>query len=95
MWLHAEFAEATGRDQRVCGGPHSDAAVRMHLIGQIAEMQRVLQVEVQRTAWTQLHAEFAAATPASSVSAADLTWALQCVRSRAFSGPYGGVPSVP
>ena len=94
MWLHAGFAEATGLDQRVCCGPHLDAAVRMHLVGQLAEMQRVRQVEAQRTAWTQLHAEFAAATPASSVSVADLTWALQCVRSRAFSGPYGGVPSV-
>ena len=47
-------------------------------------------MEAQRVAWAKLHADFMAATPGSHVSLEDLTWALQCVRSRAFSGPYGG-----
>lgn len=48
------------------------------------------QVEKQRASWAQLHAELVAAMPVTSITLDDLTWALQCVRSRAFSGPYGG-----
>ena len=47
-------------------------------------------MEKQRASWAQLHAELVAATPGTSITLDDLTWALQCVRSRAFSGPYGG-----
>ena len=49
-----------------------------------------MQVEKQRASWAQLHSELVAATPETSITLDDLTWALQCVRSRAFSGPYGG-----
>ena len=49
-----------------------------------------VQVEKQRASWAQLHSELVAATPETSITLDDLTWALQCVRSRAFSGPYGG-----
>lgn len=38
----------------------------------------------------QVHADLAASTPGTPVTEADLTWAIQAVRSRAFSGPYAG-----
>jgi len=47
-------------------------------------------VAAQRSSWARLHADFLAATPGSRVTLEDLSWALNCVRSRAFSGPYGG-----
>lgn len=52
----------------------------------------VLQVEQQQEQWAALHAELAAACPACRVTAEQLTWALECVFSRAFSGPYSGSP---
>jgi len=47
-------------------------------------------VAAQRNSWARLHADFLAATPGSRVTLEELSWALNCVRSRAFSGPYGG-----
>lgn len=52
----------------------------------------VLQVEQQQEQWAALHAELAAACPACRVTAEQLTWAVECVFSRAFSGPYSGSP---
>ena len=43
-----------------------------------------------KTGLKQLHADLAASTPGTPVTEADLTWAIQAVRSRAFSGPYAG-----
>ena len=61
---------------------------------QISQATCSEQVEKQRASWVQLHAELLAATPGTSITLDDLTWALQCVRSRAFSGPYGGADTV-
>ena len=51
-----------------------------------------LQVARMKTGLKQLHADLAASTPGTPVTEADLTWAIQAVRSRAFSGPYAGGP---
>ncbi|CAK0785563.1 hypothetical protein CVIRNUC_008773 [Coccomyxa viridis] len=53
-----------------------------------------LQQEAQRmkAALQKLHADLAVSAPSTPVTDSDLTWALQAVRSRAFSGPYAGPP---
>ncbi|CAL5224402.1 g7084 [Coccomyxa viridis] len=53
-----------------------------------------LQQEVtkMKAGLKQVHADLAASTPGTPVTEADLTWAIQAVRSRAFSGPYAGPP---
>ena len=48
------------------------------------------QVRRQKEGLARLASELRAATPGTSVTEADLAWALQAVRSRAFSGPYAG-----
>lgn len=50
-----------------------------------------MQVTHQKTGLQKLHAELKEATPSSPITEQDLIWALQAVRSRAFSGPYAGV----
>lgn len=49
-----------------------------------------LQVAAQREGLKRLHAELAESTPGTPITEQDLIWALQAVRSRAFSGPYAG-----
>ncbi len=44
----------------------------------------------QKEGLVRLFSELSAVTPGTSVTEADLAWALQAVRSRAFSGPYAG-----
>ena len=48
------------------------------------------QAQRMKAALQKLHADLAASAPSTPVTEADLTWALQAVRSRAFSGPYAG-----
>ncbi|BDA48434.1 probable actin-histidine N-methyltransferase [Coccomyxa sp. Obi] len=48
------------------------------------------EVAAQREGLKKLHAELAESTPGTPISEQDLIWALQAVRSRAFSGPYAG-----
>lgn len=43
-----------------------------------------------RASLKRLHAALAASSPGTPVTESDLMWALQAVRSRAFSGPYAG-----
>ena len=49
-----------------------------------------VQVRKMKAGLKQLHADLVASTPSTPVTEADLTWAIQAVRSRAFSGPYAG-----
>ena len=49
-----------------------------------------VQAQRMKAALQKLHADLAASAPSTPVTEADLTWALQAVRSRAFSGPYAG-----
>jgi hypothetical protein len=49
------------------------------------------QVGQQERRWRQLHAELAGCSPRCGVGAEDFTWAMECVYSRAFSGPYSGM----
>ena len=53
-------------------------------------MPVLLQVRRMKAGLKQLHADLAASTLDTPVTEADLTWAIQAVRSRAFSGPYAG-----
>ena len=48
------------------------------------------QAQRMKAALQKLHADLASSAPGTPVTEADLTWALQAVRSRAFSGPYAG-----
>ncbi|KAK9803994.1 hypothetical protein WJX72_011353 [[Myrmecia] bisecta] len=48
------------------------------------------EVAEQRRAWQAASDELESATPGSSISRDELFWALSCVRSRCFSGPYTG-----
>ncbi|KAL3142083.1 hypothetical protein ABBQ32_004708 [Trebouxia sp. C0010 RCD-2024] len=50
------------------------------------------QVQQQKESWHQYYKSVQAATSGQSMTEAELTWALECVRSRAFSGPYSGPP---
>ena len=45
----------------------------------------------QERRWKQLHAALVECSPRCGVGADDFTWAMECVYSRAFSGPYSGV----
>ena len=49
-----------------------------------------LQVQQQQKSWHDYFQDMQNSCPHVSVSEEDLIWALQCVRSRAFSGPYSG-----
>ncbi len=51
-----------------------------------------MQVGRMQAGLKQLHADLIALTPDTPVTEADMTWAIQAVRSRAFSGPYAGGP---
>lgn len=50
----------------------------------------VAEVEQQERQWKQLYTDLMAASPQCGVSREELTWAMECVLSRAFSGPYSG-----
>lgn len=54
----------------------------------------LLQVQQQQQSWRQHYENVQAASKGEAVSEAELTWALECVRSRAFSGPYSGAASL-
>lgn len=45
----------------------------------------------QERRWKQLHEALAECSPRCGVGADDFTWAMECVYSRAFSGPYSGL----
>ena len=45
----------------------------------------------QERRWKQLHAALVECSPRCGVGADDFTWAMECVYSRAFSGPYSGM----
>ena len=49
------------------------------------------QVQQQQQSWHQYYNNVQKASSGSAVDEAELVWALECVRSRAFSGPYSGV----
>ena len=48
------------------------------------------QVRLQKKGMEALMAGLVASTPGTPVTEQDMSWALQAVRSRAFSGPYAG-----
>lgn len=47
-------------------------------------------VHKQRDDWADIHSRLASSTPGTPVTREDLYWAIENVRSRAFSGPYTG-----
>ena len=51
-------------------------------------------VRAQRRSWSEAFAAYRAACPRSPIAGDEQAWdwALSCVRSRAFSGPYAGPP---
>ena len=51
-------------------------------------------VRAQRSSWSEAFAAYRAACPRSPIAGDEQSWdwALSCVRSRAFSGPYAGPP---
>ena len=49
-----------------------------------------LQVEEQQRKWPRFHIDLVATSPQFDASAEDLVWAMECVLSRVFSGPYSG-----
>lgn len=54
------------------------------------------QIGKQIEQWTDLHTDFQESASCNvDVSKGDFFWALQAVRSRAFSGPYGGELPLP
>ena len=54
-----------------------------------------VQAYAMKAALQRLHADLTASAPGTPITEADLTWALQAVRSRAFSGPYAGDHTYP
>lgn len=56
----------------------------------VSQQQILVQVEQQKQSWQEHYKNMQAASVGTSVSEEDLVWALECVRSRAFSGPYSG-----
>ena len=50
-----------------------------------------MQVTDQRKAWKEYYQGWQDSHPGTQVAEADFVWALECVRSRAFSGPWSGV----
>ncbi len=50
----------------------------------------MVQVKEQRQQWQELWSGFKRQHPDTKLTHARLMWALQCVRSRAFSGPFPG-----
>ena len=54
-------------------------------------MQMCVQTHTMKASLKNLHDELATSTPGTPVTLADLAWAIQAARSRAFSGPYSGV----
>lgn len=49
-------------------------------------------VIAQQKSWADAYASYKNDVPTSTVTRAEWDWALSCVRSRAFSGPYAGPP---
>ncbi len=49
-----------------------------------------VQVQQQKQSWHDHYKNVQAASTDNPVGEDDLVWALECVRSRAFSGPYSG-----
>ena len=49
-----------------------------------------MQVQQQKQSWHDHYKNVKAASSDDPVGEDDLVWALECVRSRAFSGPYSG-----
>ncbi len=49
-----------------------------------------VQVQQQKQSWHDHYKNVQAASTDEPVGEDDLVWALECVRSRAFSGPYSG-----
>lgn len=58
----------------------------------VSQEQIHVQVEQQKQSWHEHYKNMQAASVGVSVTEEDLVWALECVRSRAFSGPYSGQP---
>ena len=59
---------------------------------EVAELQYPYlegEIKKQRATWSELCQDVASAG-GESISQEDLLWAMQAVRSRAFSGPYSG-----
>ena len=50
----------------------------------------VVQVAQQRLAWQKHHRSWKETHPAAALSEQEFFWALDCVKSRAFSGPWSG-----
>ena len=50
----------------------------------------LMQVTDQRQAWKGYYQGWQDAHPGTSIAEPDFLWALECVRSRAFSGPWSG-----
>jgi len=59
-------------------------------LGQLQYPHLEAQARAMGAAWGETHAELARTSPGAGVSRADLDWAIQCVQSRLFSGPYTG-----
>ena len=49
-----------------------------------------MQVQQQKQSWHNHYKNVQAASTDNPMGEDDLVWALECVRSRAFSGPYSG-----
>ena len=49
-----------------------------------------VQVDEQERKWRRFHEDLRASSPQCEVTAEELVWAMECVLSRAFSGPYSG-----
>ena len=56
-----------------------------------------MQVSDQRKAWKGYYQGWQGAHPGTAIADPEFVWALECVRSRAFSGPWSGAspPSAP
>lgn len=52
----------------------------------------IQQVQQQKQSWHNHYKNVQAASTDNPMGEDDLVWALECVRSRAFSGPYSGPP---
>ena len=48
------------------------------------------EIRMQKASWRDLHSAAASASK-QGIHESDLLWAMQAVRSRAFSGPYSGL----
>ena len=67
----------------------------LHLHGNfqlVHSLAASMQVTDQRKAWNGYYHDWQDAHPGTPVAESDFVWALECVRSRAFSGPWSGAP---